>query len=171
VKKVPRTSTALLLPFVLAGCGIAGAEGATCNRACIISVTDSYLAALASRDPSAAPFARNIAFVENLERLTPGEGLWQTVTGGKGGFAIYVPDPELQQGGWIGLIERDGKPVLLALRLKLEGQRITEAEHLIAEPTGGDLRHLVQPRRGLLAAIPEDKRLPHAELMRIGASY
>jgi hypothetical protein len=171
VKRVRTTSAALLLPIVLAGCGIAGAEDAACDRVCIIGVTDSYLTALARRDPSAAPFARNASFVENLKRLAPGEGLWETATGGKGGFAIYVPDPELQQGGWIGLIERDGMPVLLALRLKLEGQRITEAEHLIAEPIGGDLRHLVQPRPGLLAAIPEDKRLPHAELMRIGASY
>ena len=171
MKRVRTTRAALLLPIALAGCDIAGADDAACDRACIIAVTDSYLAALASRDPAAAPLARNAAFLENLERLAPGEGLWKTVTGGKGAFAIYVPDPKLQQGGWIGLIERDGTPVLLALRLKLEGQRITEAEHLIAEPTGGDLRHLVRPRRGLLAAIPEDERLPHAELMRIGASY
>jgi hypothetical protein len=150
---------------------MAGAEDANCDRACIVGVTDSYLAALASRDPSAAPLAPSVTFVENLERLAPGEGLWRTATGGKGGFAIYIPDPELQQGGWIGLIERDGTPVLLAVRLKLEGQRITEAEHLIAEPVGGNLRHLVQPRHGLLATIPADKRLPHAELMRIGASY
>jgi hypothetical protein len=171
VKRVPATISALLLPIVLAGCGIAGSEDATCNRACIVGVTDRYLAALASHDPSAAPLAQNVAFVENLERLKPGEGLWQTATGGKGGFAIYVPDPELRQGGWIGLIERDGKPVLLALRLKLEGQRITEAEHLIVEPAGGNLRNLVQPRRGLLATIPQSQRLPHAELIRIGASY
>lgn len=171
MKRVRTTRAALLLPIVLAGCGIAGVEDAACDRACIVGVTDRYLAALASHDPSAAPLAQNVAFVENLERLAPGEGLWQTATGGKGGFAIYVPDPELQQGGWIGLIERDGTPVLLALRLKLEGQRITEAEHLIAEPAAGNLSNLVQPRRGLLATIPEDKRLSHAELMRIGASY
>ena len=171
MKRGRTTRAALLLPITLAGCGIVGAEETACDRACIIGVTDSYLAALASHDPSAAPLAKYVAFVENLTRLAPGDGLWLTATGGKGGFAIYVPDPELQQGGWIGLIERDGTPVLLALRLKLEGQRITEAEHLISEPVGGDLRHLVQPRRGLLATIPEDKRLPHAELMRIGASY
>jgi hypothetical protein len=171
VKRVRATSVALLLSGVLAGCGVAGAEGAACNRACIIGVTDRYLAALAIRDPSAAPFARNVAFVENLERLKPGEGLWETATGGKGRFAIYVPDAELQQGGWIGLVERAGTPVLLALRLKLDGRRITEAEHLVAEPLGGDLRQLVEPRRGLLATIPADKRLSHAELTRIGASY
>ena len=170
MKRVRATISTLLLPIALAGCGIADAEDADCDRACIVGVTDSYLAALASHDPSAAPLAQDVAFVENLERLAPGEGLWKTATGGKGGFAIYVPDPELQQGGWIGLIERDGKPVLLAQRLKLEGGRITEAEHLIAEAAGGNLRNLDQPRRGLLATIPESQRLAHAEMMRIGAS-
>ena len=88
MKRARVTISALLLPIVLAGCGNAGAEDAGCDRACIVGVTDSYLAALASHDPSAAPLAQNVAFVENLERLKPGEGLWQTATGGKGGFAI-----------------------------------------------------------------------------------
>jgi len=160
-----------LLLSLLAGCGVAEAEDAVCDRACIVGVTDSYLAALASRDPSLAPLADGMAFVENFERLTPGEGLWRSATGGKSGFAIYVPDTNLQQSGWIGLVERDGKPVLLAMRLKLDGRRISEAEHVIAEPSSANLPNLVQPRRGLLATIPEDQRLSHAELMRIGANY
>jgi len=171
VPKVPITIAALTLPVLLAACGNADSGAAACDRACVVGVTDSYLAALASHDPAAAPLADDVAFVENLERLEPGEGLWKSATGGKGGFAIYVPDPELQQAGWIGLVERDGKPVLLALRLKLDGKRIVEAEHLVTEPAGGSLRNLVQVRRGLLAAIPEGKRMPHAELLRIGASY
>ncbi len=163
--------SAFALPGLLAGCAVADAEAVDCDRACIVGITDSYLAALASHDPSAAPLAEDVAFVENLERLEPGDGLWKTATGGKGGFAIYVPDPQLQQAGWIGLVERDGKPVLLALRLKLEGKRITEVEHLVTEPARDDLRNLIQVRRGLLATIPEGRRLPHAELLRIGATY
>src|SRR5690606_37069761 len=137
-----------------------------CDRACVVGITDSYLAALAMHDPSAAPLAETVAFVENLERLKPGEGLWKTATGGKGGFAIYVPDPVLQQAGWIGLVEREGEPVLLALRLKLDDRKIVEAEHIVAEPAGGNLRNLVQVRRGLLAPIPEDRRRSHGELIR-----
>lgn len=147
------------------------AQGAECDRACIVGLTDDYLAALASHDPSTAPFATNVAFVENFKRLKPGEGLWQSITGGKGGFGIYVPDIKLQQSGWIGLIERDGKPVLLALRLKFEKRRITESEHVIAQPTDRNLANLVQPRRGLVATIPVGQRLPHAALMRTGERY
>lgn len=162
---------ALSQAFALAACGSAAADSVPCDRACIVGVTDSYLAALASHDPSAATLAQGVVFVENLERLTPGEGLWKTATGGKGGFAIYVPDPVLQQAGWIGLVEREGQPALLALRLKLDGKRITEVEHLVTEPANGDLRNLVQVRRGLLSTIPEAGRKTHAELIRIGASY
>ena len=159
------------LAAALAACSGADSDDAPCDRACVVGITDSYLAALAMHDPSAAPLAETVAFVENLERLKPGEGLWKTATGGKGGFAIYVPDPVLQQAGWIGLVEREGEPVLLALRLKLDDRKIVEAEHIVAEPAGGNLRNLVQVRRGLLAPIPEDRRRSHGELIRIGASY
>lgn len=165
------TLLVLLLPSLVGGCGNADADGSGCDRACIVGLTDSYLAALASNDPGAVPLAGNVAFVENLQRLKPGEGLWKTATGGKGGFGIYVPDPRMQQAGWIGLLESGGKPVLLALRLKFDGKQIIEAEHLVAVPAVRDLPNLVQPRRGLLATIPEDRRRSHAELMRIGESY
>ncbi len=163
--------SALALIAALAGCDSGGSGEAECDRACVVGITDSYLAALASRDPSAAPLAENVRFVENLERLDPGEGLWRTATGGKGGFSIYVPDPDLQQAGWMGVFEREGKPVLLALRLKLESRRIVEVEHLVTEPAGGDMTNLVQVRRGLLTVIPEDERLPHDDLLAIGATY
>jgi hypothetical protein len=168
VKNVRATVAVMLLPILSAGCSEAGADNAACDRSCLVGVTDSYLAALESRDPSAAPLARNVTFVENRERLDPGEGLWAEAGASTSDSGIYVPDPELQQIGWIGMVERNGKPMLLALRLKFEDRRITEAEHLLAEPVDGAM---TTPRQGLLATIPEDKRLSHAELLRIGASY
>lgn len=57
VKRVCANISALLLPIVTAECGIAGAENVACDRACIIELTDNYLAALASHDPSAGPVA------------------------------------------------------------------------------------------------------------------
>ncbi len=142
-----------------------------CDRDCILGITDQYLSAIANKDPSAAPLADNIAFVENLKKLKPGEGLWASATGGPTNFAIYVPDQKLQQAGWMGVVEQNGEPVLLALRLKIEGGRITEAEHLVTPPAQGNMEHLRKVRAGLLATIPEAQRLPHDDLMKIGASY
>ena len=170
----------------LTGCGSGGsagggnaAENATaaaeatpaCDRDCLIKTTDSYLAALAAHDPKAAPLADNILFVENSKRLKPGEGLWKSMTGGKTGFAIAVPDTVQQQAGWMGVVQQEGKPVMLALRLKLADGKIIEAEHLIAAPMRGNMANLQTVRPGLLAAVPADKRLPHDELIRIGATY
>jgi hypothetical protein len=171
--------TLSLLSLTAAGCS-SNADGAAdaaqsaepaCDRDCLIGVTDDYLAALAAHDPAAAPLAANVAFVENTARLKPGEGLWKTATGGKTDFSIYVPDTDLQQAGWMGVMERDGKPVMLALRLKIVDGKITQAEHLVTEPAQGRMENLQAVRSGLRSEIPENRRLSHDELIRIGASY
>jgi hypothetical protein len=106
-----------------------------CDRDCLIGVTDAYIAALVAHDPSAAPLAENVAFVENVTRMQPGEGLWASATGGTTDFTIYVPDVVLQQVGFLGMMEREDMPVMLALRLKLGADgKIAEAEHLSSRP-------------------------------------
>src|SRR5690606_18062696 len=122
--RVMRSSkSAMLAALAAVGSGAAAAQ--ECDRACIIGITDAYLAAIAANDPSAAPLADDIVFVENVTRMKPGEGLWASATGGPTDFAIYVPDPVLQSAGWMGVVERDDEPVLLALRLAIEGGEIT----------------------------------------------
>lgn len=146
-------------------------EQAACDRQCLIDVTDQYLEALAANDPAAAPLAANIRFVENTEPMKPGDGLWKTATGGKTDFAIYVPDTNLQQAGWMGVVQRDGKPVMLALRLKVEGGRISEAEHLVTEPAQGRMENLQAVRAGLRSEVQDAQRMSHEDLIRLGASY
>ena len=68
--------------------------------------------------------------------MKPGEGLWASATSAPKGFAIYVPDVDQQQAGFLGVMEREGQngtePVMVAMRLKLEGGKIAEAEHIVA---------------------------------------
>lgn len=165
-----RSSKSAMLA-VLAAVGSGAAAAQECDRACIIGITDAYLAAIAANDPSAAPLADDIVFVENVTRMKPGEGLWASATGGPTDFAIYVPDPVLQSAGWMGVVERDDEPVLLALRLAIEGGEITEAEHLIAAPAGGNMERLQKPRPGLVTEIPAGRRLSHKTLIVLGATY
>lgn len=129
---------------------------ADCDRDCIIGITDSYISALVAHDPGKAPLADDIAFVENIKKMTPGEGLWQSVVSGPDSFSIYVPDEENQTAGYLGMMtymatppapqgtspeeraewaataEKTEQPVLVALRLRLEEGEISEAEHLLA---------------------------------------
>lgn len=178
-------TAAMTLALLLAGCNQkkgeesnqgnqaaqAAAEAPACDRDCLIKATDQYLAALVAHDPKAAPLTENVAFVENIKKLKPGEGLWKSITGGPTAFKIYVPDTQLQQVGWLGVIQQDGKPMMLAMRLKLEDGRITQAEHLLTAPARGQMDNLKTVRPGLLATIPENERLPHDKLIAIGATY
>ncbi len=165
-------SVVALIALVPLIAGAAGAEKQSCDRACLVKLTDSYLGALAAHAPGTVPLAGNLRFVENAVRARPGEGLWKTATSGPTRFSIHVPDPVTQQAGWMGMMEQDGKPVIVAIRLKVEGGRITEAEHLVAAVTGADnLARMKVPRAGLLEEVPSAARLPHDKLVAIGASY
>ena len=169
--RIMRTTLALAAAG-LALLGLAGpASAKSCDRACLIGITDQYLAAVVAHDPSKAPLARHVMFVENVKRMKPGEGLWKTATGGPTAFRIYVPDVTLQQAGWIGVVQQDGKPMMLALRLKVVNGRITQAEHLLAAPFGANNPNIVTPRPGLLRRIPAGERLSHDRLIAIGLTY
>ena len=169
--KIMRTTLALAAAG-LALLGLAGSASAkTCDRACLIGITDRYLAALVAHDPSKAPLFHSVMFVENVKHLQVGEGLWKTATGGPTSFRIYVPDVTRQQIGWIGVIQQDGKPMMLALRLKVVNGKITQAEHIVAAAIGKDNPNIAAPRPGLVTEIPAAQRLPHDRLIAIGSTY
>jgi hypothetical protein len=154
---------------------IASVSAATpekCNRACLKDLAHSYVDALVAHDPSRVPLAADLKFVENVTPMKPGEGLWKTASEAPTTFAVYVPDPVSGQVGFIGMMKANGKPIELALRLKVRHGQIVEAEHLVA----GNLRdsmlaNLHAPRAGLLAEVPKDERSSHADLLKIGATY
>jgi hypothetical protein len=154
--------------------GDAGGSGApACDRDCLIALTKSYLAAVVAGDPAAAPLATDIAFVENVTRMKPGEGLWANTASGPTSFAIYVPDEEQQQAGFMGVMQRDGEalPVLVAIRLKVDGGSITEAEHIVAGTNANFMQRLQTPRPGLTSEVPVASRKNHDDLVKIGLSY
>jgi hypothetical protein len=145
---------------------------AACDRDCLKGMVDSYLAALVAHDPAQVRIAPDAKFVENVTPTMVGEGLWKTASAVPTTFAIYVPDPVAEQVGFIGMMEEDGKPIEVALRLKIEDGQITEAEHLIARNLAeNNLANLQTPRPVFLADVPEDHRTARDEMLRIGATY
>ena len=143
-----------------------------CNRACLKDLANSYVAALVAHDPSKVSLAADVKFVENITPMKPGEGLWKTASEVPTTFAIYVPDPVSEQVGFIGMMKADGKPIELALRLKVRHGQIVEAEHLVASNLRDTmLANLHTPRAGLLAVVPKDQRSTHAQLLKTGATY
>ena len=176
---------------VVAGQRGPAAAGA-CDRACLLGIADTYLAALVAHDPSKAPMAPNAKFSEQAKMLPVGDGLWKSAVEGPTTFKIPVPDPIAGQIGLIVMMKasasafpappgRGGAPaaadtgpaaIQLALRLKVQNRQITEAEHIIARiANAGQLANLQTPRPGLLATVPPAERSPRNLMLLIGNSY
>ncbi len=143
-----------------------------CDRTCLNQTVDSYLAAVVAHDPSKVKFAADVKFVENTVPMKPGEGLWKTASALPATFKVYVPDPVSQQVGFLGVMQENGKPMELGLRLKLRNGQIVEAEHLLARNLSErSLANLRTPRPGLLAKVPPAERVPRDQMLKIGLSY
>lgn len=126
--------TRMKLPFAaaIALALPAAALAQDCTRECLIQMANDYTAALVAHDPSQVPLAANAVTVENARKIGSGEGLWRTATRGPTEYQIHVPDPVSQQVGLLAIMEVEGKPALVAIRLKREGGHIVEAEHMVA---------------------------------------
>lgn len=165
----------LSLLFCLGSFGIAGASAQPvpgCDRYCLINQMDNYLYALVAQRSDYVHFDENLLFVENVERLQPGEGLWETATAGPTQFRIHVPDPVSGQIGFMGMMEENDTPVLVAIRLKIVDGRVQEAEHLIARNLSErNLGYLQTLRPGILEPVPEEARMARHELLGIAYSY
>src|SRR4030095_6532680 len=94
--------------FVSSSAAAQGA-GASCDRACLLSAADAYLAALVAHDTSKAPVAPDAKFTEQTRVLKVGqEGLWKSAASGPPTFKISVPDPVSQQIGMIVMMKAQG---------------------------------------------------------------
>ena len=174
-KWIPGVVAGLMLTTALGGCAKQGGTEAAkpvCDRDCLLKLTDAYVASFAKHSLDGVPLESGVAIVENVKPIKPGEGLWKDVTAGPTTFQIHVPDPVNETAGWLGIVQRDGKPTMVAVRLKLDNDgKIAEAEHLYAAVNGPMLKNVQTPRPGLVSDVPEANRLPHDQLIKIGASY
>jgi hypothetical protein len=148
------------------------AQAQDCDRQCLIDMADGYAAALVAKDPSRAPLADGIVTVENISKIAPGEGLWANTTGGPADYKVHVADPVSQQVGLLAMMEVEGKPALVGIRLKREGDEIVEAEHMVAgNLSEGQLANLRAPRPALLRPVSEEYADSRGRLIYIGKSY
>jgi hypothetical protein len=163
--------SSLLLLAALA-CGAQAATPAKCDRDCLKKLADDYVAALVAHDPARVPLARDVRMVENIQRIQPGEGLWKTASALPTTFRIYVPDTVAQQVGYMAVLQEDGKPIQLALRLKYENGKISEAEHVVVHSLReANLANLQVPRQPLVSPVAEGWRDSRGRLLSIAASY
>lgn len=184
--KSPVVPALLSMLLLLAACSGGGGDSTTTaatetgaaqtqdgtSRAALLDLVPRYLDALVAHDSTQVPMAANAVLVENAKRIAPGEGLWQSASAAGGDFRILVPDPVSGQVGAIVIMEENGEPIELGLRLQVQDGQIIAAEHLVARDLRENaLPNLQEPREAFSATIPTGQRLDRDELLRIGYSY
>jgi len=187
------TVALVVIAFALTTASRAAAQGAACDRACLLSTADAYIAALVAHDPSKAPMAPGAKFTEQSKVLTVGaEGLWKSAVSGPTTFKIPVPDPVSGQIGVILMMKAAGTAfpappargnapapdpnapadIQLALRLKVVDRKITEAEHVIARISApSQLNALKAPRAAFLRDVPKTERNTRGIMFVIANAY
>lgn len=150
---------------------------AACDRACLENWVDRYLDAVIAGDPSRVPLG-GVRFTENGQHLEIGDGLWNSMKS-KGTYRLFVSDVPAGQVAFIGTINEDhanpdmNAPALLALRLKIEQDRIVEVEQFVARNADAANRvaALGDPHPVYLAAIPPNERMSRADLIATADKY
>jgi hypothetical protein len=145
------------------------------SREALYALADSYLAALAARDPSRLPWADEVGFSENNVPLTIGDGLWNTVSAVRGGYDLKAADPATGQVAWFGVVEEHGHPAIMGMRLQIAGGRIAQVETVVCRsmefgpfPVIDDAR---RPRPLMLADVPQAQRRPRERMISIADGY
>ncbi len=102
-----------------------------CDKACLEDIGNSYRAAYLAHDPSAAPFADQVRYSENNIEMPFPDGTWDTVTE-EVGPALTISDPVTGTVGIFTAIRQRAVDGFLAIRLKVQNRKITEAEQIIS---------------------------------------
>ncbi len=146
-----------------------------CDRACLEGFVNQYLDAVVAHDPSRLPLAKLVKFTEDGQHLELGDGLWRTATG-RGGYKFYIDDPHADQVGFLGTMQEAGQPIILALRLKIDNQKISEIETIIgrgqlAQSGAANLEKMGSPRPAFLRDLPPGEHESRLDLIKTANKY
>jgi hypothetical protein len=124
--KLPLSATAVLLVLALPS----PSEAQRCDRVCLADFISTYLDAMVAHDPEKLHTSSRVRFTEDTVEMRLGEGLWKTVTALRPYRQDFI---DVREGvaGTHTVVEEDGRPVLLALRLKVFALALTEVETMV----------------------------------------
>ena len=97
-----------------------------------VELVDQVLAAMAAHDAHRLPLAPDIRYTEDGQQLALNDGFWGTASG-QGVYKHYFLDPRTEQAAFFGVMKEDGtNNVIMAMRIKLEGRKVSEIETVFA---------------------------------------
>jgi hypothetical protein len=157
---------------LLLGGQVAAAQ--SCDRACLRDTITQYLDAMLKHDPGSLRLAGNVRFTEDTQELKLGEGLWKGIESLAGYRQDILDVSKGVAGVHIKAIEK-GQPVLAAIRIQMEGNRIagvesmvvrTREEGMLFNPDG-----VAKASEAMNVTPPAAKRNSRAELEELALRY
>lgn len=143
------------------------------QRERLIGFAEGYVEAMLAHEPSRLPVAKTVKITENAKSIRLGEGLWKTVTERKP-FTQYVADAERGCAGFYGVFMEGTAYAMLALRLKIEGDKIVEIESLVSRldnRTFGSPEKLIEANPIFDRILPAEDRVPAERMIEIAHIY
>jgi hypothetical protein len=171
---LPRSARLWLWVGFVTACTTAPApniQPLACDRACLIAMTDDYLAALGKRTPQAAGLTPVARITENGVPVGIAQSVFASARPPR--YRQVFADPHSGQTTTFCVYDDDAGPVLLAVRLKVVQRRIVEVEALVnrkgAHPFFAPTA--LGPRDEFDAEVPGALRSSRDTLRSIADSY
>lgn len=174
--------TRVLAAALLGFCTVAGAAtpATACNRQCLDGHLGRYLQAMVDHQPARAGLSEGFRQTENAIATPDGEGLWRSASG-LGSVQRRFMDPVSGHAGYYGTLMLGSEEAVVALRLRIQRNAVTEAEWFVARQgdpgmTGeaGKTPFNLQTLRETLPAqrvVPPTQRRPREVLQAVVNSY
>jgi hypothetical protein len=176
---IKRNVIILLTLFIVTGfSGLSkiDASAQTCDRDCLKGFVTKYLDALIAKKTDSLPLDANVKFTENCKQIKVGEGYWKDVNGTVR-YRLDIIDVA-QSGIGALVVIKGSSSVLLALRLKIANQKITEIETIVTKSSseGGGVFNpdgfKVAPADSDMTIMPKTELLnTHTEMIATASKY
>jgi len=149
------------------------AQATDCDRVCLKDMVTLYVEAMVAHDPSRLPLAQDVRYSENSKAAELGKGIWQTLTR-KSDFRQDYIDVNRQIAAAHVLLYEQDLPILYSVVLHVTDAKISGIETLF-ERVMPDSRFqpvmLDKPLAVMNDPVPEAKRMPRDEMVRIATFY
>jgi hypothetical protein len=162
------------LVLVLVAAHPSRAEAQRCDRQCLADFITTYLDAMIAHRPEDLHTSSRVRFTEDTVDTRLGEGLWKTITALRPYRQDFI---DVREGvaGTHTVVEENGKPVLLALRLKVFGLALFEVETMVVRTRQEGVLFqpdaFTTPNPGM-AYVPQASELnDREEMIRIASLY
>ena len=163
----------LLLLFAIDSSAQAPAAG-SCDRECLKGFITQYLNAMIAHNPGSLPTAPTARFTEDTVTMPLGEGLWKNISKLRTYRQDFIDVREGVAASHV-VVEEAGKPVMLALRLKIVNRKLTEIETMVtrnqAEGAIFNVEDLKMAQPAMNVVPEPSQRMSRAEAIRIAEFY